>query len=138
MCEMHYVRVRRNGSPERTKPAYRYRTSGSYTTLFRPEHPLANSGGYVFERREVLWGELGAERTPACIWCDIELDWSTLVVDHLDENKQNNAPNNLVASCNRCNRSRGALLPFLRGLQPGSVELFLRLAREQTTQATLA
>ncbi len=75
-------------------------------------HPLAVSGGTVYEHRLVLWEKLGCETLECeheCHWCSVTLTWggtSGIHVDHLDEDRQNNEAVNLVPSCGICNRSR--------------------------------
>ena len=53
-----------------------------------------------------------------CHWCLRPIFWDevktskyALVIDHLDEDRSHNDPNNLVASCPRCNLRRGKGLP---------------------------
>jgi 5-methylcytosine-specific restriction endonuclease McrA len=55
----------------------------------------------------------------------VDLEWKTAVVDHLDEQKANNTPSNLVVSCNDCNRARGSLLPFLRRMRTEAFPVFV-------------
>lgn len=76
-------------------------------------HPLSDSGSVVLQHRLVLWDSLGCESLECehdCYWCGKTLTWGGnrgIVADHLDGNKQNNHPENLVVSCNRCNIRRG-------------------------------
>lgn len=75
-------------------------------------HPLTGSGdlsGRVFEHRLVLWEKLGCESLDCqheCHWCGKPLTWTTIKADHVDEDKTNNDPENLVPSCNGCNITR--------------------------------
>ena len=72
-------------------------------------HPLARSGGLLGEHRKVLYDKIGPGEHP-CYWCGRTLSWGGLdgiVVDHIDEDRLNNDPNNLVPSCNPCNIGRG-------------------------------
>ena len=62
--------------------------------------------------RVTLYNRIGPGLHP-CHWCGKEVEWTrgnngetTLVVDHLDDNRQNNEPDNLVPSCNVCNLRR--------------------------------
>lgn len=93
-----------------TEPKYPYlqvRASG---------HPIADRRGNVVEHRKVLYDTIGAGVHP-CHWCGRELHWRTrnkhnplpddLVVDHLDGDKRNNDPVNLVPSCQPCNVAVG-------------------------------
>jgi len=57
----------------------------------------------VFEHRAVLYDEIGGGGHP-CHYCGIVVYWQyDLVVDHVDEDKTNNSPANLVPSCTPCN-----------------------------------
>lgn len=75
-------------------------------------HPLRNTAGEVAEHRLVLWNKLGCETRDCqhpCHWCGKLRDWNGLrglVADHLDEDRVNNVPENLVVSCRRCNWGR--------------------------------
>ena len=60
-----------------------------------------------------------------CFWCGELLKWDKIVIDHLNENKQDNHHGNLVVSCNKCNRARGAILPFLSRIQSESFGVFI-------------
>ncbi|MGI8721199.1 MAG: hypothetical protein ACR2JG_03120 [Geodermatophilaceae bacterium] len=70
-------------------------------------HPLADNQGRVYEHRLVLYAVLGPGTFP-CHWCRKPVDWDerTLHVDHLDDDKTNNNPANLVPSCLVCNVRR--------------------------------
>ena len=133
LCEACYARLRRNGNVEKRKPTYRY-SKGGYVVLLRPDHPLADKEGRVMEHRAVMYEALRGKPL-SCFWCTSKLTWGTAVIDHLDENKGHNAIGNLVASCNDCNRSRGAILPFIRRLTDESfakmVECFMRYRTKQ-------
>jgi endogenous inhibitor of DNA gyrase (YacG/DUF329 family) len=79
-------------------------------------HPLLPSGSTyarIKEHRLVLWKKIGPGTHP-CHYCSQPVTWSpgrktrrgALVVDHVDYNKRNNAPDNLVPSCHPCNTRR--------------------------------
>ena len=58
-----------------------------------------------------------------CHWCTQPVFWDeektskyTLIIDHIDEDRANNDPANLVASCQRCNLRRGKGLPVGEGI----------------------
>lgn len=78
-------------------------------------HPLyPPDARYAYEHRLVLWEKIGAGSHP-CHHCGVVVTWmpgrrgnvrGALVVDHLDDNKRNNDPVNLVPSCSPCNRTR--------------------------------
>lgn len=116
LCETHWVRQRKYGDPNVVKQAPN--GSGSltrhgYVMLQKAGHPLASKNGFVFAHRAVLFEKVGPD-DQSCHWCGRRVSWwltwpkdeSALVVDHLDGVKVNNAPTNLVPSCNRCNRGR--------------------------------
>jgi len=83
--------------------------------VWNPTHPLATKNGYVAEARMVLFDKVGFGPHP-CHWCKKVVDWKVIkgagtqsdciVVDHFNNNWRNNAPSNLVVSCQGCNGSR--------------------------------
>lgn len=82
---------------------------GIYGTVLNPQHPLARGGnGKLWEHRVALYDKIGPGVHP-CHHCGELVEWTFgirrggLVVDHLDGDKRNNSPQNLVPSCNRCN-----------------------------------
>ena len=108
-CEMHYGRMRRNGSldgPNREASPGIVHEQG-YILVYAPNHPIASRRHpHVYEHRLVFYDTfgLGPHR---CRWCDVELTWCEVHVDHLDDTKRNNDPTNLVAACFTCNTQRG-------------------------------
>ena len=87
--------------------------SGYFILCNQFEHPLA-VGGSVVKHRYVLWTKLGCESLDCeheCHWgCGKLLVWRDgrfgIQADHLDGDKSNNDPENLVVSCVSCNVSR--------------------------------
>lgn len=86
-----------------------------YVTLMIKGHPLATERGRVCEHRVVLYEKLGPGSHP-CHWCGATLTWMGMIptrtkgylcTDHLDSDKHNNSPGNLVPSCLPCNTRRG-------------------------------
>jgi hypothetical protein len=114
MCETHYYRLRRTGSTSDPYIMGRYVTGAGYIKLLDREHPLADSNGHVTEHRKVAYDKYGD--TVSCHWCGKPLTWERVCVDHLNEVKDDNRPDNLVAACNPCNRARGAMKPFISKL----------------------
>ena len=79
----------------------------------------------MYEHKVVLFDKLGPGTHP-CHWCGLTLRWvkgtagDALIGDHLDGAHRNNAPDNLVASCNGCNtiRARRAFRPAIGDDEP--------------------
>lgn len=120
-CELHYWRWRKHGTtdaPSRRKSEMGTVNAEGYAVVKRPEHPLAAKGGLVAVHRVVLFDKIGPG-DHACHWCTCPVSWDKswprdpdgLVVDHLDHNRLNNDPDNLVPSCEPCNKNRGARGP---------------------------
>lgn len=111
-CEMHYGRIRRNGTLECAAVEASPRVaSHGYVTMRAPGHPVSHKGGTAYVHRKVLFDCIG-DRLHSCHWCKCEIEWMAkgkrrLVADHLDGNKANNDPTNLVPSCHNCNSTRG-------------------------------
>jgi hypothetical protein len=97
-------RRRGTGSDHITDQGYRYVTCAG--------HPLADKRGRLYEHRRVLFDSIGAG-PHSCHWCNRPVAWkrhkgcTRLVVDHLNDDKLDNRPENLVPSCTRCNGDRG-------------------------------
>lgn len=91
----------------RRKPAPK---PGQYRMLYLPGHPLAGKAKYLPEHRVLLWNRIGPGPHP-CHYCGTLIDWlpgeytkkGALGVDHIDRNRANNNPSNLVPSCQACN-----------------------------------
>lgn len=106
LCQKHYFRLWRNGTTElvrRAKP--RIVTPNGYVRVHCQGHPLANRN-YVFEHRKIMYEIVGEECCP-CQVCGKPQTWETCHVDHIDENRKNNAPGNLRVLCRGCNVKRG-------------------------------
>lgn len=115
VCEMHRARMSRTGTyAERVTPERSLSSSG-YWVVRRVGHPVAVSDGRAYEHRVALFDAIGGGEHQ-CNWCAIPVSWDrsypahsdALVVDHLDEDKLNNDPSNLVPSCPRCNIARSS------------------------------
>lgn len=91
-----------------------YEQPTGYVTHIGFEHPISNPSGVTPYHRIVLWDKLSGNDAP-CNWCGKQLYWSksyrdsptdALIVDHLNEVKNDNRPENLVPSCGPCNTKR--------------------------------
>lgn len=113
LCNTHYFRQYRHGSTSAHyhEQAKRVTKGRRYLKRSDPTHPLAMANGQVYTHRAVLFDRIGYG-PHACHWCGALLSWGgksagSLVVDHIDGYGDNNDPDNLVASCQRCNMMRG-------------------------------
>lgn len=107
LCEACYMRMRRKGTTDyKPLPPYHTMQSAGYIWVREPSHPLADSTGLVYEHRFVFYKHNG-EGPFQCHWCGIDIEWATMHIDHLDDNKANNNIENLVPSCPLCNQKRG-------------------------------
>jgi hypothetical protein len=112
ICNPCYQREKRTGTLDRRKYAYRTLGTNGYVRISKQEHPLAING-WLYEHRMVLYDLIGSG-AHACHWCGKAVVWvkgkcskGSLVPDHLDGDRTNNSPENLVPSCNPCNAARG-------------------------------
>lgn len=125
ICEACYYYHRRTGKPgPAPAPAGRRKNGAGYVVVIRPGHPLANKNREAFEHRVVAYDSHHGI-CPNCFWCDVRLTWRAAVVDHLNEDKADNDPSNLVVACNSCNLTRGGMLPFLARITEAAFPIFL-------------
>jgi len=121
ICQKHYMRMYRHGDPLKTawgsgvgapSTAYRW-LSGR---VRRKGHPLARANGEVWEHRANLYDKVGAG-PHSCHYCGKVIHWFVVdplhrndprlvQVDHLDSDRSNNQPDNLVACCQPCNTKK--------------------------------
>lgn len=101
----------------RNKAATAPEAPADYVQLRLPQHPLATRNGLVLEHRAVLHDLLG-DGPQACRWCQREVRWDAplfdeaeLTVDHLDRDRANNDPANLVPACRPCNSAKLTATP---------------------------
>lgn len=113
LCPMHYHRKYRHGSLDRAGANLSV-IQGRYRSAYMPSHPLAMTSGKVYVHRMVLYDAIGPG-THSCHWCSTRVVWETLEgdpvrlhVDHLNRQRDDNRPENLVPSCKRCNVTRGS------------------------------
>lgn len=121
LCDSCYSRKRRTGKVEKIRHRGWYQTKAGYVLSYsQKDHPLAINGK-VFQHRMLLYDLIGPGEHP-CYWCGMLLLWGQITVDHLNEIKHDNRHENLVVSCNKCNRLRGALMPFIRSLSEDGLQ----------------
>jgi len=74
------------------------------------DHPVTTDSGKLAEHRRVLYDKIGPG-PHECHWgCGRLLEWGGrdgICADHLDADRSNNDPENLVPSCVVCNVHRG-------------------------------
>lgn len=124
VCQMHYFRFMRNGTYDTVRGRkYRRSNPAGYQLLYIPDHPLAQSGGYVYEHRYVVYNIIG-EDIGDCEICGKECSWEPYHthIDHIDNDVTNNTPKNLRVLCNSCNVKRSDKDKFNR---KGSVKVEL-------------
>lgn len=109
VCQKHYFRFMRYGTYELTAPParYRYTHSSGYQLIHEPSHPLANSTGYVYEHRKIMYEKYG-DNLPDCELCGKATSWEpyTTHIDHINKDKSDNREENLRVLCNPCNSQR--------------------------------
>lgn len=93
-----------------------------YRRVKREGHPLLKKESCLYEHRAVLYDKIGGG-VHLCHWCKKQVGWEKpylrLAVDHLDTNRWNNSPDNLVPSCVRCNSARSKRADFLTHCDKG-------------------
>ena len=124
MCSTHVMRKHRYGDPliDKTRAGRTWQADTGYLKRTIPDHPLADAKGAVYVHRVVLYEAIGPGEHP-CHWCSGLVSWDkhypqdqdALVPDHLDGDKLNNDPANLVPTHNGCNSRR-----FSTGRKRGS------------------
>lgn len=114
-CGMHRARLTRLGTLDLPARQKWYLDAAGYVVVRRQGHPLADVRGWIREHRVALHDAVGPGEHP-CHHCGQTVTWDKtypqhldgLVVDHLDEDKANNDPANLVPSCAPCNLARSS------------------------------
>jgi len=95
----------------RVRPHKRPDREPCTVVMHLPSHPLAGAQGKVGAHRVALFEKLGPADQP-CHWCGLVLPWlggaaKAINADHLDGDRLNNDPRNLVPACLQCNTKRG-------------------------------
>lgn len=107
-CESHYQRLRRRGTTERYQPPAIIEHTGGYLLEHAPGNtvPSARRRSRVYQHRKVFHDAHG-DGPFQCHVCDGPVTWAEMHVDHLDDDPQNNALDNLAPACPTCNTWRG-------------------------------
>lgn len=92
---------------------YTYADPRGYIRYVGYKHPASTPSGITGYHRIVLWDKLDGQDA-VCHWCDKQLYWGktypqdndALCVDHLNLDKSDNSPENLVPTCAVCNVTR--------------------------------
>lgn len=125
MCPMHYHRWYRHKRTDLIGNKTSMRINASkYRLITLRDHPIATPSGRSYEHRFVLYEEIGPG-WHSCHWCSRPVTWDqrtgpdALEVDHLNEVRDDNRIENLVASCGRCNGARSAQARHERLVEAG-------------------
>lgn len=124
-CEMHYYRVRRNGTTglmpdhlrKRRRRVYGETSphSGGYVLIYVPGHPMVIGRRSTEYQHRIVFYDAHGQGPFNCHWCGKSLSWATVTIDHMNEIKSDNRIRNLVPACLTCNQARG--LPKMRHKQ---------------------
>lgn len=116
LCSMHRRRLRTTGilglvphadGRRRYEPLI---SASGYRWTWDPHHPLVQGkrDNFAAEHRKVLYDKIGPGSHP-CWQCGVLVEWgSTLTADHVDFDRLNNVPGNLMPACRPCNSTRHA------------------------------
>lgn len=110
LCLAHYKKMSRHGdlAPRRRPNGDGTVGKVGYLVVTVSGHPLADQYGRQYQHRVNLYNKIGPGSHP-CHWCATPVSWKIdLHTDHLDFDRLNNDPSNLVASCHACNSHRHA------------------------------
>lgn len=107
VCQTHYHRQWRTSTYElRDKTCKQViETPNGYVKIKSPGHPLANSDGYAYQHRLIVYARYG-ESLPDCELCGKPTDWKHCHIDHRDNDRKNNNLENLRPVCRACNTMR--------------------------------
>jgi hypothetical protein len=108
LCCTHTMRKHRYGdvNADRSRAGRTWNQSHGYQIRTVPGHPLADARGAVYVHRLTLFDTIGPG-THACRWCHNPVTWGVdLEADHVNHQRDDNRPANLVPSCHGCNTRR--------------------------------
>lgn len=138
LCQKHYFRFIRTGSTElqekkiihrESRKKYRLQNQAGYQLIYEPFHSLADSKGYVYEHRYIVYGVYGND-LPNCELCGKPTSWDTCHIDHIDEDVTNNSFSNLRPLCRPCNTGRTPRKSTLKMEYLGRIMTFTEWAKE--------
>lgn len=101
-CEMHYGRLRRNGSLDNVMRGRSIERADGYVIIPAKGHPMALGESHAYEHRVVFFDARGPG-PHACHVCGEEGMLADQHVDHLNEVRNDNRIENLNAACPGCN-----------------------------------
>lgn len=108
-CEKHYCRLRRNGSLDLPERAPCISEHGYVVVKCPPDHSLSvgRRSPTIYLHQLIAFDTYGFG-PHLCHWCSTPVTWRSrsTAVDHVDGDKLNNSPANLVLACTRCNTHR--------------------------------
>ena len=106
LCQMHYFRYMRNGQYDLSDRS-RHKRKDGYILITDRDHRLSSKNGMVFEHRAIAYQKYGND-LPPCEFCGKQSSWSSrnTHIDHIDNKRDNNKPENLRVLCNSCNVGR--------------------------------
>ena len=108
LCVTHNGRRFKYGDTSVTKSRIgtEWEQSHGYKLRGASAHPLADKRGAAYTHRLVLFEKVG-DGTHPCHWCNTSLTWGiNLTTDHLNDDRADNRPANLVPCCQSCNARR--------------------------------
>lgn len=104
-CEMHYGRLRRSGTLNRTLTAHHLHRPDGYVRAPAPKHPMALGSSHAYEHRVAFFDAHGPG-PHACHVCGKVAMLAQLHVDHVNDVRNDNRIENLKPACPPCNQYR--------------------------------
>ena len=120
LCSTHVMRKHRYGDPmiDKSRAGRAWDHSHGYKIAGAKGHPLADAKGSAYAHRLVLFEKIGSG-PQECHWCGCDLTWGDgLEVDHVNNQRDDNRPENLVPTCHGCNTRRAMALRYGKPWSP--------------------